>query len=453
MKGIVSIIEMVITVIVLFTAFNVIFPRNVYQTNWGVAQTLLNGRDALTTMDRMGVLYQYSYNRSALTDFAVKTVGNASIVWSDVNGLIKSRIVIDCNCTNATMSALNKWLLGATVNNRRIDYSICYTTLENINPCSAEAPDVLLIDNYSSAVDSSALVKDTLLKYLSGGNGIVEMADFPLNYPSAGGVQNSVFGVSSSSGAYASSNGVIRVPQSAGDTSYVPYKYFYHIPLTVTSLSNYTLLGFSSVPTEGAATPCTSGPIFNGTFGFYQNTYQYWICGGSVYFDTDSNGKADMNRSAGATFPINGSTFYMKYVNTTSFGISFRQSYAFRDFVLGSTSRVNQTDGDYSRVFLSVGTYSGSNTPVPAVIVNGTSYFRTAWVANFARSGFDSAGDDHRLLLISLLFWASNKRSPPGNLANVAVGYSTSYVSAVGGGPNDDMFEPYTISLGLGQPY
>ncbi len=124
-KGIISIIEMVITAVVLLTAFSIIFSQNVYTNNWDRANLILNGRDIVTTIDNLGRLYYYSYNQSALSDFLLNTLGPSFIFWSETDGFIKNKLSIACNCTEEQISTLNSWLFGSSINGRQIEYFVC----------------------------------------------------------------------------------------------------------------------------------------------------------------------------------------------------------------------------------------------------------------------------------------------------------------------------------------
>jgi hypothetical protein len=448
-KGIVSIIEMVITAIILLTAFSIIFHKNVYLTNWDKVMIMLNGRDFTTMIDRSGKLYYYSYNQTALKYEINKILGPAFISWLETNNLIKNRLSIACNCTNSQINALNSWLYGLSINNRQIQYFICSTNLENINPCDSRTPDVLVIWNNKSFTTQI----NTIKKYLDSGNGIVEIADFPNGVNTN---QTIIFKIKNYTGNYNASenNDTFNVPSSAFNISYLPYKYFRHIPLAVNSFTEV-----ASIPIENNILPCTGAKNFTGIFRFYERNYSYWICGANrvyrVYFDTDNNGMADIIVTQRQNFNINGTYFYMKFINENSFGIVFNnatynaQAYKFKDFLKSGNTKVYPSDDDVNKIFLYNGKYSGTNDFVPVVVLNDAGNYRTAWIADFTRDGLDLVGDDQKLLLISLLLWASNKHYISDILSNLEFGYTTSYINTV----NDDMFEVYTFTLGLGKPY
>ncbi len=304
-KAIVSTVEMVATAIALLTAFSIIFPRNVYENNWDRVETFVNGRDLVATMSRLGSIYYYSYNQTALGNFVTGMLGGSIISWSETDGLIKSRLTIACNCTKEQINALNSWMHGMTVNGRNIVYSVCSTNLETINPCESRRPDALVIWNYTTA--STLAVETSLLNYLNDGKGMVEIADFQPSFDFYSStpisrIQRVIFGLHNCTDAgiadcrynLADETGTIIVPANSDTASYVPYKYFYHVPLTVTSFNNISVSDSTPVPVEGSTPPCSSNSIFDGAFRFYNTNYRYWICNSSTYFDTDNNGIADV---------------------------------------------------------------------------------------------------------------------------------------------------------------
>ena len=105
-------------------------------------------------------------------------------------------------------------------------------------------------------------------------------------------------------------------------------------------------------------------------------------------------------------------------------------------------------DQDKNKILLSNGNYSGTNKPVPVVIVN-KSVGKTAWVADFSRNGLGNIKDDQKHLLITLILDVSSKKAKEVTFGGVEIGRSTSYLDVV----NYDMFEFYKINLGVGRPF
>jgi hypothetical protein len=83
---------------------------------------------------------------------------------------------------------------------------------------------------------------------------------------------------------------------------------------------------------------------------------------------------------------------------------------------------------------------------IAGVILKSTPAYNTAWIANFTDGG---VGDDERMLLISLLLFASKKRASELTITPVKRGYEISYINVA----NKDMFDVYLFSLGLGYPF
>jgi len=488
-KGFVSIMELIIVALILFAAFNIFFPGFSYRSRWSDALLLLKGRDIVLTIDRLGRLYNYSFDRSRLERFLEEAFPETSlIVWPEVRGVIKNDIKISCNCTDEELDDLRSWLNGIKVNGRNITFTICPTDLEKINPCGEEkGPDVLVIIGYKELTEPKYL--DSLRGHLKKDNGIVEVAD--LTEEQIDDVQKEIFGLSWIGGfpneliAYDEFG---RKPDDAGDIIYHPYKYFYHVPITLQAFPS------PNVKTDPVLelTPPVCSDIAKGVFGLRVNAttdtpenYTFWICDSYyVYFDTDANQSADTVISVGDAFSVNYTemifNFSLRYVEPRRIGVSFEPGYTFHDFIkvdYGSGSLppgregkglppgqpsppgwqqaawasyefLYPIDGDTNRILVQGNQkvkWQNQDQPTPAVILNATSA-RTAWIANFTENG---VGDDERLLFISLLLWASNKRTEATIPENLKIGYITSYINV----ENKDMFEVYEFDFGIGYPY
>ena len=217
----------------------------------------------------------------------------------------------------------------------------------------------------------------------------------------------------------------------------------------------------------------------------YPIPYQFWICDSRyVYFDTDLTKRADVEIQVGNYFYITDAyntsskwMFQLNYINGQSIGVSFKSEYKFHDFVkvefgcaVGShpgnpKTKDNPPSGwcqgnkawvgynalspareDVNKILVQANTVTQLNEPLPAVLLNQTSNMKAAWISNFTEEG---VGDDERLLMISVLLWASNKRLDLVMNPQLNLGYRTSYVNTF----NKDMFEVYKFSMGLGYPF
>lgn len=454
-KAFVTILEMIVVIAMLIVAYGVFFPGFSYQNRWGDAFISLKGRDVVVTMDRIGNLYNNSFNVSSLKSFLDSTVPTnltGLIHWSGVDGTLKSVVGVACNCTNAQKNALISWIARLRMNGRNIDFDIVSSTLEPILPAS----DVLLIWGDRTFTSQQ---KTNLENYLRSGKGIVEIMNLT---GSLDAVQKSIFGLETCSGLFGGPSCGIGggppdisfepTPTRVSNKSYTSYKYYHHIPMVAFAP---TPTGFVNV--KVGVEPCTSLDITRGTFGVREDDYNFWICDEiielSVYFDTGGNPEeADIKVLQGQTFVIDGQELLLSYIdNNVKIGVSFVPKndsyggYEFKNFLQGGT-KLYPSNLDKSRVVLSKGNYTGTENPIPAVVVNGT-VARVAWVADFTED-LNKVSDDHKLLLASLLLWTSEKRYI-SSLGNLRLGYLTSYVNAV----NQDMYEVYTFDLGLGFPF
>ncbi|MFQ6120513.1 MAG: hypothetical protein ACE5KE_11610, partial [Methanosarcinales archaeon] len=391
------------------------------------------------------------------------------------------------------------------INRREIDVLPCYTNLEAINPCLSSS-DVLLIFGYKNL--SNPVYLNTFKEYLKTGSGIVEIVDLNTSMVLGDDVQQKIFGLGGDQSAVQEGlseydvfrdtvASPIKRPINTTVFSYQPWKYFYHIPIPLFASS---IAG--SIPTDPNLPLPSCNQLSVGVFGIQANLtkidsqligsptfYKFWICDSNkVYFDTDLNDSADVALSVDDSFGIvdyyNNSLFWnftLNYIDEQEkIGVSFNPNYRFSDFITyweeececppgkpgkcppskakagglckgkkewaGVTNLLAPGDGDLSRILIQASNQTNIGTPIPGVILNVTEISRTAWIANFTSDG---VGDDERLLIISLLFWASDKRAVGVLSPGVKLGIKTSYINSV----NEDMFEVYKFNLGLGYPF
>lgn len=454
MKGIISMLEMIAVVIILFITFSIFFPGFSYTNKWNEATLLLKSRDIILTIDRLDLLYNYSFNSADLQGFLSTVVPQRNIItWSETQGTIKSTVRIACNCSTQQIGDLISWFGELKINNRTIDMDVFPTNLETIN----QPADVLLIWEYKPL----GSYKNRLLNFIGDGNGIVEIMDFKYqgkdedNIVDSDPVQTEIFGLKwiDVEKRTADTTVFTRKPDNSTDIIYGPYKYFYHVPLPVRVTT--------TVPAIGG---CLFSPSPTGNLTLNTTKYQFWICDQtSVWFDTDGDFVNDQLVNERETVVMGGFNFYLSYIkNDTKIGLSFKSDYHFEDFLwyikpegepdppgegwgIYRIYHIEPGDDNTDRILLK----SISESPpreYPVVILNQSTIVRTAWIANFTDIG---TSDDEKLLLTSLLLWASNKRTREVVLGDLQFGYLTSYLNTV----NDDMFEVYRFNLGLGFPY
>jgi len=494
-KSFVSMLEMIIVVIALFVAFSVFFPGFYYKSRWSDMLLLLKNRDIILTADRVGQLYNYSFNASALQNFLDSLLGKEAgmVAWSETEGTIKSRLWIACNCTNEELNNIVSWFKGLRINDREIEVLPCYTNLEAINPCISSS-DVLLIWGYKNL--SSSVYLSMFKNYLKEEErGIVEIMD--LNETQIDEVQRQIFGLTWVGGfptGFIYYDEFTRKPYNTTDITYTAWKYFNHIPISLFATQD---LGSGTPPSDPGFSPSFCGSLRAGDFLIQANvSYPFWICDSNkVYFDTNLTKKADVEVKEGENFYIqdffNSSlnwTFSLNYIiDGNKIGVSFEPSYKFHDFIKEDLGAVGglppglekkakyppggpqppgwenaawasyeflyPIDGNEDRILIKGNqkteknpSWGNKNLTTPAVILNATPISRVAWISDFTEEG---VGDDERLLLISLLLWTSNKRAVGVLAPELKLGFKTSYVNSV----NKDMFEVYKFNLGLGYPF
>ena len=91
MKGIISIIELIIVAVVLLTAFGILFRSQPYTNRWAEANVLLKSRDLLNTLDKTGNLYQYTFTTDDVPKFISSVLPESSLFsWIEESGAIKN---------------------------------------------------------------------------------------------------------------------------------------------------------------------------------------------------------------------------------------------------------------------------------------------------------------------------------------------------------------------------
>jgi len=496
MRGQISIIEAISTIIILIITLTIFFPPFYYETSWDAADTLLKIRDVITTADRIGILDEISFNRSALSDFLSRTVlANNTVFWYVTQGTIKEKIVVACNCTDEQISILSIWTYGLEVNGRPIRFEFCPTYLGIVNPCYFGS-DLLLIWGYRNLTPYTNMLN----YYVSSGNGIIEVSDLNATLLDPGTKQ--IFGLDNTTITETSrfsdydrfriTSDCDERPCNASDIIYQPWKYFYHIPVPILT----TQLPAGNIQTEGSLLSPYCSNITNGSLKIQSYVYQvdsqnveepyaysFWVCNfSSVYLDTDWNGTADLKVEIGEKFNLpnlynqsESFTFLLSYIEKEKVGITFQPKYKFYDFIryefgyqidpnkpgngppehavaAGLKNRwakyyvIIPDDNDYRRVLIQAENTTETGGIIPGVILKSTPAYNTAWIANFTDGG---VGDDERMLLISLLLFASKKVSSEAAITPVKRGYEASYVHTM----NKDMFDVYLFTLGLGYPF
>jgi len=92
MKGLMSIIEVLITGMILFVAFLHFFPQYVIRTRWDGVLLHVKVTDTLNTIDRLNKTYDFATDPVGFEEFMNSTffpevTGGVIVWWKDVDGL------------------------------------------------------------------------------------------------------------------------------------------------------------------------------------------------------------------------------------------------------------------------------------------------------------------------------------------------------------------------------
>jgi hypothetical protein len=92
MKGIMSIIEVMITGMILFIAFLHFFPQYVIKSRWDKALLMVKVRDALNTIDRLNKTYEFAKSNDEFDQFMNRVfkpekTGGVVVWWKVVNNI------------------------------------------------------------------------------------------------------------------------------------------------------------------------------------------------------------------------------------------------------------------------------------------------------------------------------------------------------------------------------
>jgi hypothetical protein len=457
-KGVINIIELVIVIVTLFVSFNIFFPGVAYKNKWEDAYAVMLARDVILVLDRTEHLHEYAFDAAKMQSFLEKILPESNmILWHSVTGGIKDEIKIACNCSDDAIAELRSWVDGFILNERDVKMTFCHTNMASTDSCLLDS-DALLVWGYTPLQQ----YEGTLTDYTSRGSGIIEVIDLISGTKvDDDSVQKNIFGlkwVALENKDVIQYDKFSRKPRDVKDIIFNPYKYFYHLPMALATTD------------PGVSIPgCSYDPSKRGSVTFKSISYGFWICNDSyVWFDKDANSTRDtiVKERSNFTLDSNNFNFSLNYINSdSSISISFRPTYIFDDFLefvydpghsdpdgqaIGHNkiAHIEPADGDTDRILIKTVSADPSKE-YPVVILNRFGSGNVAWMADFGENGY---GYDEKMLLVSLLLWASNKEASGASgagISNLRAGYMESYVNA----KNIDMFELYKFNFGIGFPF
>ena len=400
-----TILEAISALILLFTAFSLIFKSIAFKDNWKVGSLAIIGRDVLISLDFTNKIYNASFSDVTLKNFLNKTslTGETLIISLFPEGTIKENIIVAANCTESKIRKLSEWYNLVVLNRRFINIFFVPTNLTSI----PEYSDLLIICGY---IDLTNL-RTNLLDYLSKGKGIIEISDFGSEIDD---VTKEMFGIDLASSFEPVGDINVTLPTSIFSDAYYPYKFFFSVPLVMNA---------SSINT-------TSGNyIGNFTFRNYTVPFEVDYTSKRVYFRPNTQ----ISVAERSYFTIGDYKFFLSYIlSNSSIAISFKKVYNFTNF--RGNNNVILTDGNEQRIFL----YEASSKRAVAILNKST----VAWIADFDR--YNNATHDQKLALLSLILAVSNKER---HIPEYSV-YKLPYINV----ESYDMYEVYRATLGISYP-
>jgi len=461
-KGQISIIEVILSSIALLVAFNMMITAGEYQTKWEEAASSLQGRDILTSADRLGKLHDYPFSPAFKTQFLSKIDAiKDAVVKNETQGTVKNTIYVACDCNNDQykLDYITNILSDVKFNTRGITAEVCSTSLPTINNCGSGAiyPNALIIWRYDALTPHIG----TLTNFVNDGNGLIEIADVPNSRVNGGADdhegQKIIFGLKATNEGNPfpppTDTDEFLTPRNVSQLPYQSYKWFYHSPYLLTAPTSVASVPMDTPPPPVCAT------VKEGNLKFQDDNFKFWICtttSPSVFFDTDRNNKADLGPVIkGQKFSIGNSNFKLNYIDSTDkIRLSFKPDYLFNDFIRKNNAhnKLAPADNDKNKVLLSMGFWDATKeTPRAGIIFNNIGNGKAAWMADFARDAedlgeLDNLGDDYKQLLASMILSISNKKTKE---TFRQIGQITSYINV----NNTDMLEIYKIDLSIGKPF
>lgn len=404
--GQMTILEAISALVLLFTAFYLIFKPIAFKDDWNVGTLAIIGRDILLSLDFTNKLYNASFNDLVLKNFLGKTsLANETLIISIYpKGTIKESIIVAANCTESKIRKLSEWYNLVVLNKRFINVFFVPTNLTNI----PEYSDLLIICGYVNLTN----MRENLLGYLSKGKGIIEISDFPSTIDD---VTKEIFGIDVSAPLQSSGDINITTPILVSNDIYYPYKFFFSIPLIINS---------SSINS-------TSGNyIGNFTFRNYTVPFEIDYASKKVYFQSNLL----IPVSERSHFNLHGYNFFLSYIlSNSSIAISFKKIYNFTNF--RGNNNIILSDGNKQRIFL----YEASSER-PVAILNAS---KVAWIADFDRH--NNATHDQKLALLSLILAVSNKEKYALDTSSIL---KIPFINV----ESYDMYEVYKGTLSISYP-
>ncbi len=445
-KGQIPVIEMITIIIILFVTFSLFFPETVYGNKWSEANLIINARDILITIDKIGLMNQFIGNNVELQDFIYNKLNleNNLIVSSYIEGSIKNEIIVACKCTDKLVGDLRLYINEFKINERDIRITFIKTELDSI-----QKSDVLLIWDDDRTLNLE-IYENSLNDYINEGNGVILISD----NSNLDKKKKKIFGIEwYDEGSVNTPISLILQPDITSPV-YKFHKYFYNIPIEVRTRINDTNRPpiINSNIENCLDTP--NEPFPRGTFSIEMNDIEFWTCSSNngIYINPDPlNPNPNIILKELDDFTIlgtNGKSFLLNYVEINKLSGRMFVSILDNSYSFNIQSNLNFRTTTASNFLFAESSFNISYITFNKIGKSSAIWIHEKFIEKNSENGIleESFTHDKRLLIASSIFTSSNFN--PIQISQKK-GVVVPYINIV----NRDLFEIYTFNLDLSQPF
>ncbi|MFH1105653.1 MAG: hypothetical protein V1731_00365 [Candidatus Aenigmatarchaeota archaeon] len=303
MRGFIHVVEIVVTMMLIFVALSQFSNFYVKDMAWSANYLYLIGKDLLYTLGDMDF-----YNSTTVRE-RLSILKSRNIEYEmKLSNAMKSTVVVGCDCTDQEANAIRGNLSSFFANNREITFSVFkMTDVDNWNDL-----DVIVYPQVKN-LDSS---KAALMNFLDAGKGVIEIG--AVGAHASEDVQKTVFNLKTRTESIPLGDINITFNKtSANKPSYLIVKYFNSLPAVVKMKRDLDV---------GGARSCTNS-TYTGNMTFRSLNFTVFIideensCSSSltpeVFVDKDMNYRlsaGEVGYKEGENFTVIGYNFTVKKI-------------------------------------------------------------------------------------------------------------------------------------------
>ncbi len=275
MKGFIHIVEIVVTLLLVFVALNQFSSLYVKGMNWPENYLYVAGRDLLYALGDI------DFYNSTLLQERLSILKQRNLEYDvRLSNAIKNNIVIGCDCNDQELNAVKGNLSTFSVNNREVVFNVFkMTDVDNWNDL-----DVIIYPNVKN-LDSS---ESELMNFLDRGKGVIEIGAVGAHAPE--GVQKNIFNLKTRTDSIRLGDTNISFNKTTVDKpSYPIIKYFNHLPAVVRMKRSQDVVGARSCTNSTYASNMTFRSLNFTIFIIDEETSCSSSLGAKVFVDKDMN--------------------------------------------------------------------------------------------------------------------------------------------------------------------